>query len=158
MKYEKEIAEIRDLFLSILNKYRMFEKIPHHYGTGEILYPAEVVMIETLGAYPGINVTELAKKHGVTKGAISQTIKKLEKKELVKKTKSASNSKEVLLSLTMKGEIAYHQHQLFHLQAASELFDEIDQWTPEQMEFLKRAFATFDRMFDSAMEMVNVED
>jgi hypothetical protein len=58
----------------------------------------------------------------------------------------------------MKGEIAYHQHQLFHLQAASELFDEIDQWTPEQMEFLKRAFATFDRMFDSAMEMVNVED
>jgi DNA-binding MarR family transcriptional regulator len=154
MKHEKDIFEIRDVFVSVVNKFRAFEKFPHHYGTGELLYPSELVTIETLGTNPGINVTELAKKHGITKGAVSQTIKKLEKKDLVKRTKSPTNSKEVLLSLTVKGEMAYHQHQLFHLKFASDFFEEIDRWTPEQVEFLKHAFMALDRLLDDAIEYV----
>lgn len=156
MKYEREIGEVRDVFLSIMNKYKAFEKIPHHYGTDELLYVTEMTTIETIAQYPDINVTELAEKHGVTKGAISQTIKKLEKKDMVQRLKSPTSQREVLLRLTLKGEMAYHQHQLFHLQIAAELFEEIDTWTPEQIAFLKRALSTFDCMFDKAMDLLHV--
>ncbi len=157
MKYEKEIAEIRTRFLSLINKYRTFEKMPHHYGTGEILYPAELVTIETIGAFPKINVTELAHKHGVTKGAVSQTLAKLERKKLVQKSKSPTNHKETLLKLTVKGEIAYHQHQLFHLQIDAGFFEETEHWTPEQIKFLLHVFTRFNEMLDKAFELMKDE-
>jgi DNA-binding MarR family transcriptional regulator len=152
MKYEKEMNELRDLFLSIINKYKEYEKIPQYYGTNELLYLSEITTIETIGAYPEINVTDLAQKLGITKGAISQKLKKLEKKELVVRSKDPLNHKEVRIKLTLKGEIAFHQHQLFHLQFASEFFNELEQWTPEQMVFLKRVFTVFNQLFDKALK------
>lgn len=152
MQYEKEMTELREMFLSLINKYKAFEKTPQYYGTDELLYLSEMTTIETIGAYPEINVTELAKKIGVTKGAISQMIKKLEKKNLVVRSKDPSNNKEVRIKLAIKGEIAFHQHQLFHLQFASDLFEELERWTPEQWAFLKHVFTVFNQLFDKALK------
>jgi len=85
-----------------------------------------------IGTHPDINGTSLAKIMGVTKGAISQVIKKLEKKKLVDRYQNPTNNKEILLRLTKKGEIDYHGHEAYHAKYDSQWFEALEKITPEQ--------------------------
>ena len=57
------------------------------------------------------NATEIAKQLGLTKGAVSQTISRLEKKGIIRKTKDPYNKNELTLSLTDFGKKAYESGQ-----------------------------------------------
>jgi DNA-binding MarR family transcriptional regulator len=57
-------------------------------------------------------MTRLAEKMGVTKGAISQTVRKLVSKNLMVKS-NTNNRKEFILKLTGKGEVAYKGQQSY---------------------------------------------
>jgi DNA-binding MarR family transcriptional regulator len=153
MKNEQELIELRELFLSIVNKLNALEKTPRHYGTDELLYNSEVLMIESLGYRPNLNVTEFAERHGITKGAVSQLAKKLEKKGLVTRHKNPDNQKEVLLKLTTKGEIAFHQHTLLHLRFAKEFFDCFDSLKPEEIELILKFLTMLDDLFNRVDEL-----
>ena len=87
------------------------------FGTGVLMYRREIHTIQAIGKNPGINITALAEYMGVTKGAASQTIKKLSKKGLVRKTYAPGNAKEVVLELTDLGWIGFHNHEKFHMEA-----------------------------------------
>ena len=114
MDEKRDHMIIIEKFGRIINKFNYIEKIPRDFGTGNVLYPSEIHLIETIGKTPGINVTELAKKHGISKAAISQKLKKLEKKDLVERFKDNQNEKAVLLKLTTEGKIAFRGHERFH--------------------------------------------
>jgi len=111
---EKLLAEIMGQFLRVVNKFNRFEKIPMDFGIDEKLFPSEIHTIEAIGRHPQVNVTQLAQKLGITKGALSQTLKKLVEKQLAKKVKSIANDKELFLELTQKGRKAYSGHAQFH--------------------------------------------
>ena len=85
------------------------------FGTGVLMYRREIHTIQAIGRNPGINVTTLAEYMGVTKGAVSQIIKKLNRKGLVRKTYATGNAKEVILELTDLGWIGFHNHEKFHM-------------------------------------------
>jgi len=85
------------------------------FGTGVLMYRREIHTIQAIGRNPGINVTTLAEYMGVTKGAVSQTIKKLSNKGLVRRTRVPGNVKEVVLELTELGWIGFHNHDKFHM-------------------------------------------
>ena len=85
------------------------------FGTGVLMYRREIHTIQAIGRNPGINVTNLAGYMGGTKGAISQIIKKLTKKGLVRGTHIPGNAKEVVLELTELGWIGFHNHEKFHM-------------------------------------------
>ena len=87
------------------------------FGTGISMYRREIHTIQAIGKKPGINITALAEYMGVTKGAVSQTIKKLIRKGLVRKTYAPSNAKEVVLELTDLGWVGFHNHEKFHMEA-----------------------------------------
>ena len=72
--------EVLHDFIKLANKYNSLEKIPADYGVGKDLYHSERHLLDQIGDYPEKNITELAQFMGVTKGAISQTVKKLETK------------------------------------------------------------------------------
>ncbi len=55
-------------------------KSPLDYGTDDLLYRSEVHTLEVIEKNPGINVTGIAKALDLTKGAVSQTIRKLVEK------------------------------------------------------------------------------
>ncbi len=69
----------------LINKYIQHSKTPKSYGTEDMLYMSEVHMIEVIGSYEGITTTKLAAALGITKGAVSQTVSKLEKKAMINK-------------------------------------------------------------------------
>lgn len=87
------------------------------FGTGITMFRKEIHTIQAIGKNPEINITSLAEYMGVTKGAVSQIIKKLQRKGLVRKTYAPGNAKEVILELTELGHIGYVNHEKFHAEA-----------------------------------------
>lgn len=102
-----KLAEVLDKYLQIAKKSQTFE-------TGTALYPTEIHLVCTIHTHAGATVTELAKITGVTKGAISQTVAKLEKKGLVYRQATEENQLKSLLWLTELGKRAYEAHDAFH--------------------------------------------
>lgn len=98
----------------LINKYNQKTKTAKQYGTEDMLYSAEVHMVEIIGSYEAITTTNLAKTLGITKGAVSQVAHKLLEKNLIVKSPSAEKNNEVLISLTNKGRIVYSYHQSMH--------------------------------------------
>ena len=85
------------------------------FGTGVLMHTKEIHTIQAIGRHSGINVTRLAEQTGVTKGAVSQTISKLVRKGLVRKTHALGNDKEIVLELTNLGQIGFQNHEKFHM-------------------------------------------
>jgi DNA-binding MarR family transcriptional regulator len=98
----------------LINKYNQKTKTAKQYGTEDMLYAAEVHMVEIIGAYKEITTTNLAKTLGITKGAVSQITHKLLEKNLIVKIPSDKKNNEVLISLTNKGRIVHSYHQSMH--------------------------------------------
>jgi DNA-binding MarR family transcriptional regulator len=103
-KLEKVIARVESMHTPSLS-----------FGTGVLMHTREIHTVQAIGHHPGINVTKLAEHTGVTKGAVSQTLKKLIKKGLVRKTHAPGNDKEVVLELTDIGWIGFRNHEKFHM-------------------------------------------
>lgn len=110
----EEVMNFFENTYRLINKYNQKTKTAKTYGTEDLLYSAEVHMIEIIGSYETITTTKLAKTLGITKGAVSQITHKLLKKNLIVKIPSTEKNNEVLISLTDKGRIVYSNHQNMH--------------------------------------------
>lgn len=107
MKYSAyEIADIMERYAS-----KIGDGTRHDYGTGQLFTNREVHTISYIGKYPGITVTEFAKKWTKTKGAVSQMVKKLEEMGLLERVKRKGNNKNIELYLTDKGKILDEKHK-----------------------------------------------
>jgi DNA-binding MarR family transcriptional regulator len=113
-----ELQSIIDLFNRILHLYSIIDKKPKDFGTGDRLYVSEIHAIYLIGVHPEINMTRLSELAGVTKGAVSQMVKRLVNKRYIARYK-VKNKKEVNLRLSDKGFIIYQQYLAF----ANERFD-----------------------------------
>ncbi len=89
------------------NKLKAYQAKPQDYGTGEPIYMPEVHLIKAAKNYPDENISDLAKRFAVTKGAVSQTVNKLVEREYLRKFKYEDNRKEVYIQLTGKGQKAF---------------------------------------------------
>ena len=153
MSEKRDHIIIIEKFGRMINKFNYIEKIPRDFGTGKLLYPSEIHLIETIGKTPGINVTELAKRHGISKAAISQKLKKLEKKDLVERFKDSGNEKAVLLKLTTEGKIAFKGHEHFHSIMDAGIFQKINEMPPAKRKDFERILDEINRYADSFINM-----
>ncbi|MFZ5568806.1 MAG: MarR family winged helix-turn-helix transcriptional regulator [Thermodesulfobacteriota bacterium] len=131
------IAQLMLQFYRIVNKITELEKTPYDFGVGEKLYPSEIHTIQAIGNNSGINVTELAKNLGITKGGASQMISKLKKRGFINKVRSMENDKEVLLILTAKGQTAYNGHEQFHADLYIDFVAYMNDISREQIDIFK---------------------
>ncbi|MBP2660141.1 MAG: transcriptional regulator, MarR family [Firmicutes bacterium] len=93
---------------------------------------SELSLMTLIGDFDNIRVTELALKYGATKGAISKMVKKLVQKELVKKSRTQENEKEVLLSLTAMGMTIYNEKEAHFEKLSADVSKELESLTEEQ--------------------------
>jgi DNA-binding MarR family transcriptional regulator len=107
-------------------------------------------MLDKIGDNTGMNVTEFAAAAGVTKGAISQLVSKLEKKGIVRRYKKSTNDKEVFLELTKSGQEVYQKHKEVSEQAITPLYNELSKHSDEQVEFLLTMFKWLDDFLDKS--------
>jgi DNA-binding MarR family transcriptional regulator len=111
-------------------------------------------MLDAIGDHPGVNMTEFAREIGVTKGAVSQIVKKLESKGFVKRFKGIDNNKDVLLELTSSGKEAYLNHRQTNDVTISVLEEKMNPSSDENIEFLIDVFTWIGDYLEQSREMM----
>ena len=94
---------------SVLTRFSRIERRPVQFQSGPTLYPAEVHMLAALASQEDSTVTGLAAFCGVTKGAVSQMLKRLGGKGLLQREGTA-------FRLTALGQEIHQAHVAFHLE------------------------------------------
>jgi len=75
------------------------------------LHPSEIHVLLLIGAGLGNNATRMAERLGITKGAVSQTLTRLERKGLLNKRRDPQAKNELTLLLTASGSRAARKCQ-----------------------------------------------
>ena len=132
----------------IINKYNQKTKTAKHYGTEDLLYSAEVHMIEIIVSHESITTTKLAEVLGITKGAVYQVTRKLSDKNMIIKEPSAEKNNEVLISLTEKGQTVFEYHQNMH----KEMLVKLDFILNDLPEESKNAMGRMIRVIEESLE------
>ncbi len=68
------------------------------------LYPSEIHLLMSIQTGRDTNLTRIAEHIGLTKGAVSQTVSRLQKKGIIKKDSDTSRKNELRILFTEKGE------------------------------------------------------
>jgi DNA-binding MarR family transcriptional regulator len=118
VKIENEIIILQ--IKRVINKLLFLKKRKRFQLHGVSLYPSEIHVMIVLDETCASNATKIAQTLGVTKGAISQTLSRLEKKGILVKTKDPYHKNELELTFTELGgkALKYYKKQ------AAELFQQ----------------------------------
>ena len=137
---EPGIESIKSLYMKNLQLFQTLHSTPMDFGTGDLLYPAEVHTLAAVARTPGLNLTELALAMNVSKSAVSKVVKKLLNKGLVIKGSIETNQKEVIFHLTAKGESAVLGHEAFEQKTFAGVNELLQKLTVPEKTFLIRFF------------------
>jgi DNA-binding MarR family transcriptional regulator len=122
--------------LRLTKAYHELDKKTRNYGTDVPIFVSEIHTIEAIAEHPGIHVGGLAELLGITKGSVSEIIRKLEKKALVKKETDEYNLSKLSLRLTEKGEKAHRGHMRYHAMLDRLIETELQSATEDNVRFL----------------------
>jgi len=134
-----------------MNRMHEFETIPMDFGTG-ILYPSEIHTIQAVGLRPGMNVTTLAARMGVSRGAASQMVGRLADKGLIEKYRTQDNEKEVCLRLTSEGTVAFQGHEAQHGWVHRRIYERIGDLDEDAYALLLSVFEAIDEVTKEMIE------
>jgi DNA-binding MarR family transcriptional regulator len=115
------------------------QKVARDYGAGFPINHAEVHLLDTINKHPGENTSRLARRNGITKGAVAQITKKLLEKSLVTSFQMPGNRKEVYFELTKLGKKVVSGHDRHHKRLNAELSKYFDGLSDRDM----KTIATF---------------
>jgi len=107
---DRSILELIHAAHHLLEK---LETTARDYGTGDLLYPADIHTVIALDQHEGSNLTQLAAALDVSPPAAFKFVKKLVSLGYLQKERLSGNDKEVALYLTEKGKLAVAAHRLF---------------------------------------------
>ncbi|WP_147822123.1 MarR family winged helix-turn-helix transcriptional regulator [Salidesulfovibrio onnuriiensis] len=114
---------IVEQYLLLVEKISNTTKIHNSFGTDVNIYRSEIHIIQMIGDRKEVYISEISRLVGVTKGTVSQIVKRLENKGLVEKSTDESNNTRQLVHLTAKGMTAYQAHVDYHLRNHREMED-----------------------------------
>ena len=142
-------------FMGLVRRTAELENRPWHFGTAETLYRSEIFLLELIGDQEGIGVTEAADLLRITKGAVSQTLKKLDAKGLIEKRADPVNSLKACLCLTNKGKSAFYAHKHWHETMDGGFMDYFSRLSRENISFLEEFLNQLDAFLDNWAESLN---
>ena len=149
---KERIIELITEFSKTVNQYNKLYDKPFDFGTDEKLYPAEIHMIQAIGDKCENTVTELGRSFGVTKGAVSQVVGKLERKGYVTRERNPAYSKEIFLSLTEKGWKAYRGHEYMHGRIDDDFWGLVGGFTEEENAVFEKMLLKIEKYIDVFMK------
>ena len=138
MTTQHEFSELIEQFIRVNNELTQIQKKPIVFPGDITLNTGAVHLIEAIGKHPLSNTTQLATILGLTKGAISQHMPRLEKQGLITKTKKENNKKETYFSLTDKGSRIYDYHTVLHNELYTHLMTDLMVFSPQEITLIKQ--------------------
>ena len=119
-----------------------------HFGSDTRLHQSEIHMIVSIAESNEPYVIGLAKELGITKGAVSQIVNKLEKKGMIVKNIHPNNRSKYFLELTNKGKNAYEHHNELHQSVDESLLQIFDKLPDETIDVLAETFMEINKSLD----------
>lgn len=144
-------------FLRLVTKISEIDKKTRKYGTDQDLHNAEIHMIKAIFENKDIHVTALAEMLGVTKGAISQVLLKLQKKGMIIKEPDSKNLSRLLLNVTDKGKIAYLTHEKMHKEFNNTFYDVLSKFNDEEKAVVKKFLDGLENKIHEFEELENLK-
>lgn len=148
-----EKLKIHGKFQSIMELSRRLDQTPKKFGTDELLTHTEIHLIEIIGDNENLSVTDIAGHLNITKGAVSQSLKRMEGKGLSKKETDPGNLSRSIVRLTSKGHTAYWAHKHWHETMDGGFMKYMEMLSPEKLEiiidFLERVEDFLERRVNS---------
>jgi DNA-binding MarR family transcriptional regulator len=105
------VSDMLQQMQRLIQRYLLWEKAPRDYGCGIPLHMGEIQTLVRIHQVENLTLVALARTLGITRGAVTQMIHRLEAKGLIIKQRHVKNDKEILLDLTPLGNRAvegYH--------------------------------------------------
>lgn len=136
---------ISELLLDVISEFCENDNQARRFGTDTELYHSEIHMLQCIAENPDLHISGIARILGVTRGAASQTAKRLERKEMIIKESSPESIKMVVLSLTAKGEVAVLNHKVAHERYSKVIKNLLAQADSGQIEFLTKFLKDFEK-------------
>lgn len=130
-------ADLLDAFLKVNNQLTQIQKRPVAITPTVKVSTSALHLIDIVGRFPQANMTELAMKLGVTKGAISQQVRNLQQQGLLQAVNRVDNQKTKRLVLTSQGRTLYHAHLSLHRDLYAAVQDDLTDFTDEQLATLR---------------------
>jgi DNA-binding MarR family transcriptional regulator len=134
--------------LRVINKFSRNESKPRCFGIDELLHPSEIHMVMLIGDNPGTHGAELARVAGITRGAVSQFLAKLEKKGLIEKKSDPQHNLKRVPTLTNKGKVAYYAHEQFHEEKDADLYAYLEQLDEKEAMAISNFLIELEKMAD----------
>jgi len=110
---ERRLALVTEL-LSAKNQFSIafsqYLATGREYGGGDTLHMREAHFLVAVEPGAGKTMSEVAERLGVTQGAVSQTASRLERKGYLVRRRDEQNHRQIVASLTEKGERFYWRH------------------------------------------------
>jgi DNA-binding MarR family transcriptional regulator len=110
----------------VINRTMLLEKRIIFRREALRLYPSEVHLMQVISEESGLSAGEMAQRLGITVGAVSQTLARLEKKGMIRKTKDPSLKNKLTATFTKSGKAAvqgFRQEQEETLKVFSNYLD-----------------------------------
>jgi DNA-binding MarR family transcriptional regulator len=154
MDRKKESRRLMESFLRMVNKYNAMEKHPLSFGTKHKFYHSERHLLDVVGRNQNMNITEFAEFNGVTKGAVSQVVTKLENKGALRRYNEAGNDKEVFIELTKKGKEICDHHRRANDETVAYIEKGLKGYPDDKVEFLLTIFNWLEDYLDEGREQM----
>lgn len=148
----QDTEEFTDLLTRLFNKGTLIEREPVDTGDGILLYTSEIHLLDMAGRYPDDNMTVLASRLGITKGAISQTAKKLEEKGYLERINREGDNKTVHIRLTANGLRASGWHRAYHAAVNERIEKHIAALDRKDRDSFRNLLAEMEKIFDDCPE------
>jgi DNA-binding MarR family transcriptional regulator len=105
---------IGELFLNVIAEFYEVDRKARTFGTDTELYHSEIHMLQCIAENPELHISGIARNLGITRGATSQTAKRLERKQMIVKKPDEKNRLRVVMRLSDKGKTACSNHRRAH--------------------------------------------
>lgn len=146
--YAQLSPKANELYHFIICYYEYMNQPRDYDGSGEYVSMVEIHILTLIADDPGITVSQLAKEWGTTKGAISQTIKKLENKELIYREKKNGNAKTIHIYPTVKGERLSTAHKVYdNADIIQTQYELLKSCTPEELDTFYKVVREYIKLF-----------
>lgn len=146
-------AEFMDTLARLFSKAARIESEPVDTGDGVLLYTSEVHLIDLAGRFPDDSMSSLALRLGITRGAVSQTAKKLEEKGYLERYNGEGDNKTTYLRLTDAGKKAFAWHEAYHALVNGRLTEVISSLEKEDRKNALDVLLTLEKIFDDCPDL-----
>ncbi len=135
-------TELLNLFAEHMEKQEVLSRLTEDERLHGFSY-SEIHTIAAIGDLEEPNVTNIADRMNVTRGAISKIAKRLQEQGLIEAYRREGNKQKVFFRLAESGRVLYDEHEKRHelwLKRDNAFLAQFGEQTIEQVESFMRAF------------------